>query len=304
MANTLSDTVLLAPSDYAAPGRELADALGAGYAPLGEHRFPDGESLITLPSAIREHVFVYSSLDRPNERLLPLLLTLHGLRDAGARWIGLICPYLAYMRQDAAFNPGEVISQQIISRLLAAPIDALWTVDPHLHRVRSLNTVFPDISAVAMTAAPLLADWIAAEAGEAVLLGPDLESEQWVSSIAARCQRPWGVATKTRLGDREVEIQLPDVPVDGKPCVLIDDVASTGRTLAAATQQLLAAGATQVDVLVTHAMLVGDAEETLRQAGVGQLISTDSITHTSNRLPLAPLLGEQVANDVADLFPG
>jgi ribose-phosphate pyrophosphokinase len=135
------------------PDRSLPRRWGGSRDPDQEHRFPDGESLVTLPSTIPGRVFVYCSLDNPNERLVPLLLALHGLRDAGARWIGLIAPYLAYMRQDAAFNPGEVVSQRVVAALLAAPVDALWTVDPHLHRVSSLDVIFPRIRAQALTAA-------------------------------------------------------------------------------------------------------------------------------------------------------
>jgi ribose-phosphate pyrophosphokinase len=302
MADALTDTLLLAVADYATPGEALANALGTAFAPLNERQFPDGESLVTLPAALPERVLVYCSLDHPNERLLPLLLALHGLRDAGVAWIGLVTPYLAYMRQDAAFNRGEVISQRIIAPLIAAPIDALWTVDPHLHRIASLDAVFPNISARALTAAPLLATWLASETRETrdtLLIGPDLESEQWVSNIARRCERPWGVARKNRLGDREVQVELPDIAIRGKHCVLIDDVASTGRTLAVATTQLLDAGASSVDVLVTHALFVGDAEDVLHHAGVNRIISTDSVHHSSNRLTLALLLADAIRKDAA-----
>jgi ribose-phosphate pyrophosphokinase len=184
-AKAPADTTLLSVEDYAGPGQALAEALGIGHALLAEHRFPDGESLVTLPPQPGARLLVYCSLDRPNERLVPLLLALHGLREAGVRWIGLVAPYLAYMRQDAAFHPGEVVSQRIIASLLAAPIDALWTVDPHLHRVAALDEVFPRIRSTALTAGPLLADWIRAEAGDAVLIGPDRESAQWVAALPA-----------------------------------------------------------------------------------------------------------------------
>lgn len=294
MVGENGDALILSASDYAGPGQDLAQALGAKHATLEEHRFPDGESLVTLPQAIPGRVYVYCSLDHPNERLVPLLLALHGLRDAGARWIGLIAPYLAYMRQDAAFKPGEVVSQRVVAALLEAPVDALWTVDPHLHRVSSLDIIFPRIRAQTLTAAPLIAEWVTANARDALLIGPDRESEQWVGGIARRCNRPWAVAEKTRLGDRDVRICLPELAVNGKPCVLIDDVASSGRTLAVATRALREAGATAVDVVVTHALFAGDAEAVLRQAGVNRLVSTDSIRHASNALPLASLLADDI----------
>jgi ribose-phosphate pyrophosphokinase len=200
------------------------------------------------------------------------------------RWIGLVVPYLAYMRQDTAFHPGEVISQRIISPLLAAPIDALWTVDPHLHRVAIPGRGrFP--------ASGHGADRRAAAGGLDERRSPGCRADragpgvgQWVRGIAeplrdgpgAWRRRPgWAIA--------KCDIRLPDIAVAGKRCVLIDDVASTARTLAGATEQLLQAGAAAVDVLVTHALFVGDAEETLRSAGADRLVSTNSIRTRATR---------------------
>jgi ribose-phosphate pyrophosphokinase len=110
------------------------------------------------------------------------------------------------------------------------------------------------------------------------------------AAAAAGCTA--AVCRKERRGDREVEVVLPDVALSGRHVVIVDDVASTGRTLAAVARQALAAGARRVDVAVTHALLVGDAADVLRSAGIAELISTDTVPHPTNRIGTAALVAE------------
>jgi ribose-phosphate pyrophosphokinase len=125
-----------------------------------------------------------------------------------------------------------------------------------------------------------------------LLIGPDAESAQWVESAAAVGGFEHGVCDKRRQGDREVEIVLPMLAVKGRQVVLLDDVVSSGRTLARTAELLLAAGAASVDVAVTHALLAGDALAVIKAAGVGEVWSTDCIAHPSNVVAMAPLLAE------------
>ena len=121
-------------AECAAQGERLAEACGIAVHPVEVRRFPDGESLVRVCGQART-ALVLRSLDDPNAKLVELLLTAASLRDGGADRVILIAPYLAYMRQDMAFHPGEAVSQQVIGRLLAATFDGVATVDPHLHRV-------------------------------------------------------------------------------------------------------------------------------------------------------------------------
>jgi ribose-phosphate pyrophosphokinase len=106
--------------------------------------------------ALPPHAVLLRGLQQPNPKLAPLLLAAAGAREAGARELTLVSPYLAYMRQDMAFTPGEVVSQRHLGALLAAHFDAVLTVDPHLHRVATMDEVVPGRRGVALTAAPLL----------------------------------------------------------------------------------------------------------------------------------------------------
>ncbi len=276
--------------DYREPARRLAVAAGLAYRDIRVHHFPDGESLVRLPEHLPQRVILCRSLDDPNRKLVELELAAATALELGAAALTLVAPYLCYMRQDTAFHAGESVSQRIIGELLARRFDTLITVDPHLHRAHRLQEAVPVRRAVALSAAPAMTARLATRGDNPLLLGPDEESEQWVRAIAAPGGLAYGVARKQRIGDREVRVELPDMPFAGRDVVLVDDVVSTGHTLAEATRLLMARGAASVAVLVTHALFVDAALQRLHDAGVRDVCSTDSVRHGSNKIPLAPLL--------------
>ncbi len=280
--------VLLCFEDEAALARAAADAAGLGCAVVERHRFPDGELRLRLPEALPGRVVFWRSLHQPNEKLVEAMIVSQAARGLGARHLTLVAPYLAYMRQDMAFRPGEAVSQRIVGAFLAGLFDAVITVDPHLHRVATLEEAIPVPDAIVLSGAPLLADHIARHRGEVLLIGPDEEALQWVAQAAARHGWDHAVCRKTRHGDRQVDIALPDAPVAGRRVVLIDDVASSGQTLVQAAQGLLAAGAASVDVAVTHALFAADALQRVCAAGVGEVWSTDCIAHPTNAVSIVP----------------
>lgn len=282
--------LLLAFDDEARPAGALAAQLGVPWALVQRHRFPDGELRLRLPPQLPPRIVILRGLHQPNEKLVELLIAAPAARELGAREITLVCPYLAYMRQDIAFHPGEAVSQRHVAGLIARSVDALVTVDPHLHRIASLDEVMPGCRACALSASTALGDWVARHVDRPLLLGPDEESAQWVSEAAREHRLDHAVCHKQRLGDHEVQVSLPEVNLRGRAVVLIDDVASTGRTLVEACQACLASGAASVDVAVTHALFVGTALEALHAAGARQVWSTDSVPHVTNAVPLASLL--------------
>lgn len=281
--------MLLHFDDEAGFAARLARAAGLEAKQVERHRFPDGELKLTLPVPLPASVTVLRSLHRPNEKLVELILLADTARALGATHVTLVAPYLAYMRQDKAFNPGEAVSQQVIGRLLAERYDAVVTVDPHLHRTSRLADAVPARRATALSAAPLIGEFLAARTPLPLLLGPDAESEQWVRTAAAG-RLDWAVCTKRRSGDHAVHVELPDVPFGGRHVVLVDDVASTGGTLVECARKLRELGAARIDAAVTHALLDPAAEERLAAAGIGELLSTDTVPHASNRLGVAELI--------------
>jgi ribose-phosphate pyrophosphokinase len=282
--------LILGFPEYAVQARRLAAAAGSPYREVALHRFPDGECRVSLPLPLPERVILCRSLDRPNDKLIELALAARTARELGAGHLTLVAPYLCYMRQDIAFSPGEAVSQRIVGGLLADWFDAAITVDPHLHRIRRLEEAVPAGRAVALACTPLVSALMTGEDPPPLLAGPDRESEQWVRTIAEAVGLDWCVGEKERLGDREVRVRFPRADCRGRPVVLIDDVASTGRTLEAAALALGRQRPSGVSVLVTHALFLEGALERLRAAGVGRILSTDSIPHPTNRIELAPLI--------------
>lgn len=283
---------LLYFDDEADAALRLADLAGLTPCVIDRHRFPDGELKLRLPPALTGSVVLLRTLAQPNEKLIELLLAARTARALGARHLTLVAPYLAYMRQDIAFLPGEAVSQRIVGQFLASLFDAVITVDPHLHRIAALEQAVPVRQAIVLSGAPLLGDWIAQRRPHPFLIGPDGESAQWVAQAAARHGLDHAVCQKLRHGDKHVDIELPSVNVQGRAVVLLDDVASSGRTVARAAQLLRAAGAASVDVAVTHALFAGDALQVIRDAGVAEVWSTDCIAHPSNVVSMAPAIAQ------------
>jgi ribose-phosphate pyrophosphokinase len=268
---------------YAMPGNEaLADAL-AGWRGLPRHalevhRFPDGESLVRVdaPPAGGEAIMV-CTLHHPDDKLLPLLMAAATLRELGAGRVGLVAPYLAYMRQDARFHPGEAISSRIFGRLLDERFDWLVTVDPHLHRHHSLAEAgLPRGRVVA--AAPALAAWLRANVQRPLLIGPDEESAQWVERVAALAKAPAVVAAKRRFGDRDVRVSLPDLSMwrDRQP-VLLDDIIASGHTLLESIAGMRGAGWPAPLCVAVHGLFADTALARLRDAGTPTVVTTNSV---------------------------
>lgn len=279
---------LLCFDDEQVMAQAAAEQADLFCAVMERHRFPDGELRLRLPEALPNRVVLWRGLHQPNEKLVELLIAARTARELGAKHLTLVAPYLAYMRQDMAFRPGEAISQRIVGGFLASLFDAVITVDPHLHRVSKLDEAIPVPDAIVLSGAPLLADHIVAQRNNVLLMGPDEEALQWVALAAQRHGWDHAVCRKTRRGDREVDIELPALSVAGRAVVLIDDVASSGHTLVRAIELLREAGAATVDVAVTHALFASDALARVKAAGAGEVWSTDCIAHATNAVSIVP----------------
>jgi len=286
--------IILAFPDYLSQAQRLAARLDAPLAEVVLHHFPDGESLIRLPPLLPEHVIVCRSLNQPNDKLIELLLCATTARELGAKRLTLVTPYLSYMRQDIANQPGEAVSQRIVGKLLADLFDDVLTVDPHLHRISALTQAIPIKNAISLTAADEIGSFLKQQFNHALLLGPDSESKQWVAAIAENIGFDYVIAKKNRLGDKQVEMSLPDGDYRNKPVIIIDDMASTGRTLAKAAGLLQAAGSKDIYAVVTHALFCDDAYAHILKSGIKTIWSTDSIDHPSSCIKLDALLADAI----------
>ncbi len=261
--------------DEAAPAGRLAVALGAPLTPVTPHRFPDGETMPRVAAPAANVTVVYRSLDRPNEKLIDLMLAADAWRRAGAQTLILVAPYFCYLRQDTVFEPGEPLSRDVIAPLIGARFDGVVTVQAHLHRTRDLAQA---LGAPACNLWPVepLARALPRYEARPLVVGPDAESAGWAQAWA-QCLRGDAVSlTKARAGDRDISVaELPAAIVQGRPVVLIDDIASSGETLAHAAAAARRAGAASIDVAVAHALMTPEATARVRQAGARTIVSTE-----------------------------
>jgi ribose-phosphate pyrophosphokinase len=272
-------------------GTKLANRLGLELITPQLRRFPDGEIYVRIPR-VEDHVVLCGSLyPAPADRFLELSFLAATARDLGAKRVGLVAPYLAFLRQDVQFHPGEGVTAKYFARMVSSAVDWMVTVDPHLHRLDALGGVYTIPTTVAHAASPIAA-WVKSEISKPVLVGPDQESEQWVAAVAAACGAPFEILTKTRRGDRDVSVSASHREWNGHTPVLIDDIVSTGRTLVEATRSLRAAGSAAPVCIAIHAVFADSVESELVSAGASGIVTCNTITHASNRICVADPIAE------------
>lgn len=287
MKNPAPSQVVHTFADSLPFAQSLATLLGAPLACIDLHRFPDRESRVRVQLPVGREAVLVRQLHDPNAKLIETLFAADALRRNGARRVTLVAPYLPYMRQDIAFSPGEAVSQHVAGGLLASSFARVLTLEPHLHRVTRLDAV-AGRGARSLSATPALAEWIEEGGGDCVVVGPDEESAAWVRRVADLADIPWVVGRKQRLSDRAVRIEFPELP-KCRRAVLLDDIASSGVTLAVAARALKGRGIRYVDAVVVHAIFATGAMARIRAAGVRRMVSCDTVPHPTNAIATAPL---------------
>ncbi len=293
------------PMVIAMPGTEalaaaIATAISGELTAIETRRFPDGEVYLRLQADPKgRRTVIVATLDRPDGKLLTALFAAGAARDLGATRVGLVAPYLPYMRQDKRFKDGEAVTSVHFADMISAAFDWLATVDPHLHRYRSLGEVYR-IPAIALQAAPLLSAWIRQNVARPLLVGPDAESEQWVAAVAARAEAPHVVLGKERFGDRDVRISVPDLSRwAGHTPVLVDDIVSSARTMIEASRHLIAAGFPRPVCVAVHALFAEDAFPALAKVA-DRIATTTTVRHETNAIDVAPLFGSSLLDLLQD----
>jgi ribose-phosphate pyrophosphokinase len=281
----------------------LATKLGVQAHGIQVHTFPDGELLVST-GPVAPVTIVYAPLDRPNGKLVAILFAAEALRRNGAQRLILLAPYMCYMRQDAAFHPGEAISQHVVGNILAEAFDRIVTVDAHLHRTHNLEDVFHGIEADNLSAMPAIAVSLRTIDLDpaTVLFGPDEESQRLVEDLGRRLGLARAVGQKTRRGDRSVEIKIAEPNlIAGRPILIVDDIVSSGGTLIACATSLTSAGAKTIDAIVTHALFPPELLDVFNASGIRSIRSTHSVPHPTNRIVLddlfATALRKELGND-------
>lgn len=281
---------------FALPGNELladkiSSSLNATKGELVIRRFPDRESYVRVITDVKDkEVILVCTLHEPDEKLLQLFFLSKNLKDLGAKKIKLVAPYLAYMRQDKIFNAGEAVTSEYFAKLISSFADELITIDPHLHRRHSMSEIY-SIPCSVLHASGLVSKYIKEEIENPLLIGPDSESEQWVSEVAKNAGAPFIVLQKERHGDKDVKVTVPQVEkVKDRTPVLVDDIVSTAHTMIETIKHLKKAKMKSPVCIGVHAVFAGNAYEELKSSGAKIVVTCNTIPHSSNKIDITELI--------------
>ncbi|MHB1217383.1 MAG: ribose-phosphate pyrophosphokinase [Alphaproteobacteria bacterium] len=287
--------------------RPLAEAISA-YLNLpmtkaSVRHFSDREVFVEILENIRgEDVFVIQSTSYPaNDHLMELLVTLDALRRASARRVTAVIPYYGYARQDRKTGPRTPISAKLVANLITtAGANRVLTLDLHAGQIQG----FFDIPTDNLFAAPVLSKDIKERLNgkDLVIISPDVGGVVRARALAKRLDAELAIIDKRRERAGESEVMNIIGDVDGRRCVLVDDIVDSGGTLCNAAVALMERGAASVHAYVTHGVLSGKAVERISASPIVNMVITDSIQATEavrnssniRQLPIAALLGEAI----------
>lgn len=269
-------------------GADVARLLGVQLLPYACRRFPDGETEIELEQSVRgADVYVLQATRPPVEdHLMELLLLADACHRAGADRLTAVIPYFGYARQDRRTARRALGARVAANVVQAGAFDRLMLVDAHTAAIEG----FFDVPIDHLTAMPVLGDALALSTPSGtVVVAPDLGAVKLAREYARRLSRPMAFVHKTRLSGEQVEAHGVIGDVRGLAPLIVDDMISTGGTIAAAVGALRAAGAIEpVTVAATHALLVGPARDTLKQLHLARLIASDTVpVDRADDLPIA-----------------
>lgn len=252
-------------------------------------RFPDGEVYVQINSQVKNKVAIlFCTLNNPNEIILSLMFAAQTLKELGAQKIILVSPYLPYMRQDKRFKPGEAITARLFAKFLSTWVDYLITIDPHLHRIHHLSSIY-SIPVLTLHAHDKIAQWIRENIKFPFLIGPDSESKQWVSEIAEQLNAPYIVCCKNRLSAHEVKIDIPSFSCTTETLIIMDDMISTGSSMRTILKQLSLQGHKGI-CLAVHPLLNKETKDKLFASGAEAIITCNTISDSTNKINLLDLI--------------
>jgi ribose-phosphate pyrophosphokinase len=265
--------------------RALARELGAPFvdASFEKHPggFPDGERYVRLLGSVAGEHVVLVQTTHPDPMIVEYLLLADAIRDAGASRLTAVIPYFGYGRQDKRFADGEAVSAKTLAKHIAMDADEMLTMTIHNPDILAM---FP-IRAREVSGVPALGRYLKA-VGADLLLAPDDNAVRLAKEAAAIAGTPFDYLDKERLDSYTVRVTPKELKVRGKSVAIVDDVISTGGTIATATKELKAQGATRVLATCVHGLFVGRAEENLKVCD--EVVATDTIVSPHTKVIVAP----------------
>lgn len=266
---------------------------GAKFSLLNSKKFPDGETRLRFEKNVKgEHIVLVQSLFNPNDKIIEILFAAHTAKDLGAKKVTLVAPYLSYMRQDIRFYANDCISAKVQGELFKV-FDEVITIDPHLHRIHSLNKVFK--KGIRLSANSLIADYIKHHLKNPLVIGPDAESYQWADKIAEELHSHAIVLKKKRYNSRHVAIKLKNnISLKGCEVAIVDDIISTGHTMMETVKEAKKHGASKVYCICVHGLFADDAITKLKKLGA-HVISTNTVPNESSKIDVSGIIAKALS---------
>ena len=267
--------------------KDLAGLLGATHVQAETKVFPDGEVYVRAGQGLRDEHVVIVQTTHPSSALIELLFLEEAAHDQGASQITVVVPYYAYSRQDRVFQSGEIVSAKAVAALIEQKADRFITVDPHKEHILG----FFGIESHGVSAVPELAKALGS-AGVDTVLAPDKGALDRAESAAKLLGADFDYLEKTRLSGTDVVMKTKSLDVAGKRVAIIDDIISTGGTIAMASAELKRQGAREVFAACTHGLFIQGALDRLNGAGCDRVIATDSLDNPVATVGCAPAIAE------------
>lgn len=287
----MPDISLIAGPASADLAEKIAKHLGSKLVAAELRVFSDGESKIKMGKASKNCVIVQSTYPPPDTHLMQALMMAKKCVDDGARDVCSVIPYLAYARQDRVFLDGEVVSIALVAKLLeAAGIKHVVTVDIHSQLALSHFRSIENVSSI-----PFLADYAAKmKLRRPVAVSPDAGGAGRANEFARLLKTEAVALKKTRdrtTGEVTVDEKI-DIDVSGRDAILVDDMISSGGSIVKAAQALRKNGANRVYAMCAHALLIGDAAQKIKAAGVEDIIATNSVPGQYSKVDLSTAIAQ------------
>ena len=276
--------------------KTVAEELGLSLSDAEVSKFSDGEISTTLPQTVRgRDVFIIQSTSIPvNDNLMELLIMIDACKRASAGRITAVMPYFGYARQDRKARSRDPITAKLVANLItAAGADRVLTMDLHADQIQG----FFDIPVDNLLGGPTLYNHFAKQGNIDVVVAPDLGSVKRSRKVAEKFGVPLAIIDKRRPKANVMEVMSIIGDVEGKRCLMIDDMIDTAGTLCQGAQAIKDAGATEIYAGCTHAVLSGPAIERLAKSAITKLVMLDTI-----HLPEEKKLDKFEVLSVADIF--
>ncbi len=265
-------------------GEKIASVLNAELLDVEIKRFPDGEIYARINGEVGEEVALIQTT-YPNEKIIELFIIQDALREWGAKKIITVVPYFGYSRQDKIFKPGEAISARAMAKHIQIYSDIFVGIDLH---AESILTYF-DIPTHHLHATVPIAEYLRSKNVD-IVISPDKGGYTRAKLVAEKINAEFDYLEKTRLSGTEVLIKPKNLDVDGKVVGIVDDIISTGGTIARASEQLRDQGANKIFAVCTHGLFIGNARENLKK--VDEFAATDTIESEHSKISVASVVAD------------